>query len=646
MQLKFFKLIQIKIRKKLNYMFMKKIVAKFILPAILFFTLLGDVPFVSGQVINTESFDSITFPPNGWTVSGGAGSMWVRRTTGVNPTCTTHSGAGMARFTAFMQPNGAQEVMTTPVINYSGAAGSTPTFSLWIYRDNSSTAGDSLTILVNTANSLTGAVRIGAVARSRFFVLPVNELTNGWYNYIFNVPLSFNTDTNYILLNGTSHGGGNIFIDDLQWTEYPVACSGAPSAGGVSANDSLICNSSGNTLLSLTGSGLTMGGLTFQWQSGPSDTGPWTDFGSSVSTVNTGTLTSSTWFRCYVTCSVSGIADTSSATLVTVSPNPAPVVTINLGSTVGYCTGAAPLVLVATGATTYTWSPNIAINTVGDSALADPPFTTTYIVVGMDTTGCSGSAGITVNVTNSPFAVATVNTDTICSGQSVNLHAFVQGPGFGIQYQWQPGSLNGPDHTVNPTVTTMYTVSAYSTMTGCTGYDSVQVTVNPSPVAGFSYSINNLTYTFTDTSSGGVTSWLWNFGDGSTDTTQNPVHTYAGNGTYTITLIVSNGNCTNTFSITITIVSIEYLQLSNGSKLLVYPNPVSGIITVEFIYDEPSVLLTVIDPLGQSVLSRIIYSSAGNEFKSGLDMSALSAGIYFLQVKTVSENKFLQLIKQ
>lgn len=627
-------------------MFIKKIVTKFILPSILFFSLFGDVDDVTGQVINTESFDSTTFPPNGWTVSGGAGSLWVRRTTGVNPACTTHSGAAMARFTAFMQPNGIQEVMTTPVINYSGAAGSTPTFSLWIYRDNSSTAGDSLTILVNTVNSLTGAVRIGAVARSRFFVLPVNELTNGWYNYTFDVPLSFNTDTNYILLNGTGHQGGNIFIDDLQWTEYPVACSGTPTAGAVVANDTLICGGSGSTTLSLTGSGLTAGGLTFQWQSGPGNTGPWTDFGNSANSVNTGTISASTWYRCYVNCSVSGISDTSSATLVTINPNPAPVVTINLGSTVGYCAGATPLVLVASGANTYTWTPNIAINSVGDTAIASPLVTTSYNVIGMDTTGCSGSANITVNVTNPPFAVATVDLDTICSGQSVFLHAFVQGPGFGIQYQWQPGSLNGANQTVSPPVTTMYTVSAFSTITGCTGYDSVEIYVYPTPIAGFTYTINNLTYTFTDTSSGGVTSWLWDFGDGNTDTIQNPVHTYGGNGTYTITLTVSNGNCTNTFTITITVVSVDEITFSNGSVLLVYPNPVSDITTVEFTYDESPVQLAVIDPLGQFVLNQIVYPYDENKYKSNLDLSSLSAGIYVLQIGTQSEIKFLQFIKQ
>jgi len=47
---------------------------------------------------------------------------------------------------------------------------------------------------------------------------------------------------------------------------------------------------------------------------------------------------------------------------------------------------------------------------------------------------------------------------------------------------------------------------------------------------------------FTDTSTGNPTSWQWNFGDGGSATTQNPVHTYAQQGSYDVTLTVSNSS--------------------------------------------------------------------------------------------------------
>ncbi|WP_301664451.1 PKD domain-containing protein [Methanoculleus frigidifontis] len=47
---------------------------------------------------------------------------------------------------------------------------------------------------------------------------------------------------------------------------------------------------------------------------------------------------------------------------------------------------------------------------------------------------------------------------------------------------------------------------------------------------------------FTDESTGDPTSWTWDFGDGGTSTDQNPSHTYATPGTYTVSLTVANAD--------------------------------------------------------------------------------------------------------
>jgi len=48
------------------------------------------------------------------------------------------------------------------------------------------------------------------------------------------------------------------------------------------------------------------------------------------------------------------------------------------------------------------------------------------------------------------------------------------------------------------------------------------------------------TVQFQDLSAFDPTAWLWNFGDNTTDTSQNPLHTYAAPGTYDVTLITTN----------------------------------------------------------------------------------------------------------
>ncbi|MGD8867481.1 MAG: PKD domain-containing protein, partial [Gemmatimonadales bacterium] len=75
---------------------------------------------------------------------------------------------------------------------------------------------------------------------------------------------------------------------------------------------------------------------------------------------------------------------------------------------------------------------------------------------------------------------------------------------------------------------------------------------NQPPTASFSWLATDLSVLFTDGSSdpdGTVTSWDWSFGDGGSSTEQNPTHTYAAAGDYTVTLTVTDDQgAADTFS--------------------------------------------------------------------------------------------------
>lgn len=82
---------------------------------------------------------------------------------------------------------------------------------------------------------------------------------------------------------------------------------------------------------------------------------------------------------------------------------------------------------------------------------------------------------------------------------------------------------------------------------GATGEDEISILLNPGvqpPVAAFTASPTSITegdsVQFTDQSTNAPTEWLWDFGDGSTSTTQNPSHSYSTAGSYEVTLTVSN----------------------------------------------------------------------------------------------------------
>ncbi|MDD3621888.1 MAG: PKD domain-containing protein, partial [Methanofollis sp.] len=68
-----------------------------------------------------------------------------------------------------------------------------------------------------------------------------------------------------------------------------------------------------------------------------------------------------------------------------------------------------------------------------------------------------------------------------------------------------------------------------------------------------------LNVTFTDLSTGNVTAWEWDFGDGTNSTEQNPLHTYEEGGIYTVSLTVSDE--TNE---TDTMTKEDYVMVSGG----------------------------------------------------------------------------------
>jgi len=67
-----------------------------------------------------------------------------------------------------------------------------------------------------------------------------------------------------------------------------------------------------------------------------------------------------------------------------------------------------------------------------------------------------------------------------------------------------------------------------------------------------------LEITFTDESTFNPTSWIWYFGDDTTSTEQNPVHTYEEAGTYTVQLAATNDEGTGN------IIETDYITVSDG----------------------------------------------------------------------------------
>jgi chitodextrinase len=92
---------------------------------------------------------------------------------------------------------------------------------------------------------------------------------------------------------------------------------------------------------------------------------------------------------------------------------------------------------------------------------------------------------------------------------------------------------------------------------------SVTVTAPPpennAPVAAFTSSCNDLICSFTDESNdqdGTVASWIWDFGDGTSSSSRHPNHTYEAEGSYEVTLLVTDDDAaTGTVIQTVTVIA-------------------------------------------------------------------------------------------
>ncbi len=156
-------------------------------------------------------------------------------------------------------------------------------------------------------------------------------------------------------------------------------------------------------------------------------------------------------------------------------------------------------------------------------------------------------AAFTVSPASGPAPLDVTFTDT--SLFAIPLANWVWDFGDGAQ-----SSIRSPVHTYVSagSYTVRLTVTdGYGARNTTVVLNEVSVGASAGPVAKFTLAPAGgtmpLTVTFTDISSSAVpiTSWFWDFGDGSTSTLQNPVHTFQTAGAYPIHLTVTDENGVN-----------------------------------------------------------------------------------------------------
>ena len=183
---------------------------------------------------------------------------------------------------------------------------------------------------------------------------------------------------------------------------------------------------------------------------------------------------------------------------------------VNAGIDTAICKGIG-IVLQATGATSYNWSPSAGLNCTNCAdPMATPDNMTKYVVKGTSGQGCFAFDTVVVNV-KKPFKINYSRPDSLCKGQDTKL--FASGTD---RFEWSPSrgldrnNISLPN--ARPDTTTNYRVIG-TDYKGCfkdTGYVPIKVFPIPTVYAGDDKTINvGQTADLVPVLSADVTSVVW-----------------------------------------------------------------------------------------------------------------------------------------
>lgn len=284
----------------------------------------------------------------------------------------------------------------------------------------------------------------------------------------------------------------------------------------------------------------------------PGQTGTLTATGAtSYSWTNAATLSSSTGSlvvaspastQAYTVTGTTGVCTNSAVATVSVVSNPTITVSSN---TTTVCPGTN-VILMASGAGSYTWSPAVSpLSVDGSTVSARPSVYTTYTATGGIGT-CTNTAFVSVSVLPSPTLA--VQDQTVCAGSSATLSA-----SGAVTYTWQPGGFTTSGISVSPASTQTYSVSGTSA-SGCVAVAFATVTVMlPPPLTATTNTAIVCAGSQATLSASGASSYTWMPGGANTSgLAVSPASTT----TYTVSGEDQLVGCVSTRTVTITVLPL------------------------------------------------------------------------------------------
>ncbi|MBK7965246.1 MAG: hypothetical protein IPK10_08075 [Bacteroidetes bacterium] len=210
---------------------------------------------------------------------------------------------------------------------------------------------------------------------------------------------------------------------DIGADEYtPTICFGIPTAGSLQSNGVSGCGPRSFELAINGNSSNT--GISFDWQIASSLSGPFTSLSApNQSTYATAILSiGSHYFRCVVTCTLSGSSSSTDTIELTIHP----IITASITpANVNKCPGQSTALLAGPsgGGNVFSWNTGASSSFIG----VNPDRSTDYSVVVTAPTGCSSIAESHIQVDSKITSSVSAFPPAICAGSSTQLTATVNG---------------------------------------------------------------------------------------------------------------------------------------------------------------------------------------------------------------------------
>lgn len=310
----------------------------------------------------------------------------------------------------------------------------------------------------------------------------------------------------------------------------------------------------------------------------------------------------------------------------TIHLNQAPMPLLVLPATLDLCSGDTTTLDAGNVGSTYFWNNGAATQSI------DVTDGGGYSVTVTNTSGCH--LDMETQVTLRPLPVIDLGEDnSFCPSEGITLNA----GNSGSLYAWNTGDST---QTIFVSDSGIYTVTVTTVPYACTSTDSIHLTLNPLPNIGGITSVFNADSSFTFSAYGvqDANSYFWNFGDGSTSSSQSPDHVYVNSGNYSVTLILTNECGSDTFSIQISFIKTGIRQIDlTQAQLTLYPNPARDQVALEneSTYQMQSVIV-------YNVLGQIVYSGNTNSATTyRLNVQNYTSGMYNVKV-VMKDGSWLQ----